>query len=39
MFGISLMMFLVTKFGTFYLNNTFLYDPKIFTLENICHYV
>ena len=23
----------------FYLDNTFFYDPKIFTVENICHYV
>ena len=24
---------------TFYLNNTFFYDPKIFTWDNICHHV
>ena len=23
----------------FYLDNTFFYDPKIFTWENICHQV
>ena len=24
--------------AAFYLNNTFFYDPKIFTLENICQW-
>ena len=32
-------MYLVIKLVAFYPNNTFLYDPNIFTKGYTCHYV
>ena len=39
MFGIFKDVFWLQSLVSFYLNNIFFYDPNIFTIEHIYHYV